>query len=115
MRFLLDEDVNPAVAKIARGLGMDVISIHEIARLSLPDEEQLRFAASESRIFITRNGKDFIRLGVVFFQTRESHEGVVIVPRSLPNDRPDRIAHALRRWQDRPGDRGSDFVDFLAP
>ncbi|HEX3552074.1 MAG TPA: DUF5615 family PIN-like protein [Thermoanaerobaculia bacterium] len=113
MRFLLDEDVNPAVAAIARGLGMDVISIHEIDRLGLQDEEQLRFSASLSRIFITRNRDDFIRLGVFFFQTGEPQEGILIVPRSLPNDRPERIAHALKRWQDQPGDRGSGFVDFL--
>jgi predicted nuclease of predicted toxin-antitoxin system len=114
MRFLLDEDVNPAVAEIARGLGMDVISVHEIDRLGLPDEEQLRYSASQRRIFITRNRDDFIRLGLVFFQTGEHFEGVLIVPRSLPNNRPDRIAHALKRWQERPGDRGSCFVDFLS-
>jgi predicted nuclease of predicted toxin-antitoxin system len=115
MRFLLDEDVNPAVAEISRGLGMDVVSVHEIDRLGLSDEEQLRFSASQSRILITRNGKDFIRLGLLFFQTGEIHEGVLIIPRSLPNNRSERIAHALKRWRDRPGDRGSGFVDFLAP
>ncbi len=114
MRFLLDEDVNPAVAEIARGLGMEVVSVHAIDRLGLPDEEQLRFSASENRIIITRNRDDFIRLGLMFFQTGEHYEGVLIVPRSLPNNRPDRIAHALRRWQEQPGDRGSGFVDFLS-
>jgi predicted nuclease of predicted toxin-antitoxin system len=115
MRFLLDEDVNPAVAKITRGLGMDVISIHEIGRLSLPDDEQLRFSASENRIFITRNGKDFIRLASLFFQSGERHEGILIIPRSLPNDQPARIAHALKRWRDRPANRGACFVDYLSP
>lgn len=115
MKFLLDEDVNPAVAQVARGLGMDVISIHNIDRLGLGDEEQLRFSASQNRIIITRNRQDFIRLGLEFFQSGEIHEGILIVPRSLPNDRPERIAHALKRWHDRPGDRGSSFVDFLSP
>jgi uncharacterized protein with PIN domain len=115
MKFLLDEDVNPAVAQVARGLGLDVVSVHEIDRLGLGDEDQLRFSASERRIFISRNRQDFIRLGLIFFETGEPHEGILIVPRSLPNDRPERIAHALMRWQDQPGDRGSSFVDFLSP
>lgn len=58
MRFLLDEDLGPAIAEIARGLGLDVLSIHEIDRRGLPDEEQLRFAASQGRIFLTRNRDD---------------------------------------------------------
>jgi predicted nuclease of predicted toxin-antitoxin system len=113
MRFLLDEDLNPAVAEIARGLGLDVLSIHEIDRRGLEDENQLRFAASEDRIFITRNRDDFIKLTVRLFQTGEPHRGVLIVPHSLPNHLPERIAHALRSWHGRSGDPGPYFIDFL--
>lgn len=113
MRFLLDEDVNPAVAEIARGLGLDVVSIHEIDRRGLDDEDQLRFSASENRIFITRNRDDFIQLTISFFQTGEPHKGLLIVPHSLPNHLPERIAHALKSWHERPGDPGSYFIDFL--
>jgi predicted nuclease of predicted toxin-antitoxin system len=115
MRFLLDEDVNPETAQIARGLGLDILSVHEIERRGLRDEEQLRFSASERRIFVTRNRDDFLRLNLAFFQAAEPHAGILIVTRSLPNDRPARIAHALKRWRDLSGDRGSCFVDFLAP
>jgi len=115
MGFLLDEDVNPAVAEIARGLGLDVFSVHEIDRRGLQDEDQLRFSASQQRIFVTRNLDDFLRLTLIFFQTHEPHAGLLIVPRSLPNHLPERIAHALRRWQERPGDPGAYFIDFLTP
>ena len=115
MRFLLDEDVNPEVAEIARGLGLDVVSVHELDRRGFTDLEQLRFAVAERRTIVTRNRDDFIRLTVTWFQIGEMHTGVLIVPRSLPNHRADRIAHSLRRWQDRPGDPGSHFIDFLAP
>lgn len=114
MRFLLDEDLNPAVAEIARGLGLDAISVHEIDRRGFQDDEQLRFSTSEQRIFITRNRDDFLQLNLSFFQTGEPHCGVLIVPRSLPNHRPERIAHSLKRWQERPGDPGAHFIDFLA-
>ncbi len=114
MRFLLDEDLNPSVAEIARGLGLDVVSVHEIDRRGFQDEDQLRFSASERRIFVTRNRDDFLGLNLTFFQTGEPHAGLLIVTRSLPNDQPERIAHALMRWQERPGDPGSSFVAFLS-
>lgn len=114
MRFLLDEDLNPAVAGIGRSLGLDVISVHELDRRGFTDEEQLRFAVAERRTFVTRNRDDFIRLTVSFFQTGQLHHGILIVPHSLPNHRPARIAHALERWANRPGDPGLHFLDFLS-
>jgi predicted nuclease of predicted toxin-antitoxin system len=113
MRFLLDEDLNPAMAEVARGLGLDALSVHEIGRRGFRDGEQLRFSTAEGRVFVTRNRDDFLRLALTFFQTGEEHAGILIVPRSLPNHQPERIAHALNRWQ-AVGDRGSSFVDFLS-
>ena len=113
MRFLLDEDLNPAVAEIARGLGLDAVSIHEIGRRGYSDPDQLRFAVSEGRVFLTRNRDDFVALTVSWFQTGDLHTGVLIVPRSLPNHRPERIAHALKRWRDSSGDPGPHFLAFL--
>jgi predicted nuclease of predicted toxin-antitoxin system len=98
VRFLLDEDVHPLVAEVARGLGLDAVSVHELDRRGLQDDEQLRRAARDSRLFVTRNRDDFIRLTVEWFRTGEPHPGVVIVPHSLPNDQPERIAHALAAW-----------------
>lgn len=114
MRFLLDEDVNPTVAVIAQGLGLDVVSVHEIVRRGYDDESQLRYSASQNRVFITRNRNDFLRLSVAFFQTGELHAGLLIVPYSLPNHRPERIAHALKRWLERDGEPGPHFVDYLS-
>lgn len=76
MRFLLDEDLNPAIAEIGRGLGLDVSSVHEIDRRGFDDEEQLRFSAAQQRIFLTRNRDDFLRLTSIFFQTGEPHAGL---------------------------------------
>ncbi len=116
MRFLLDEDLGPEVAAIARGLGLDVVSVHEVDRRGLGDLDQLRYAAAEGRILVTRNRDDYIRLTIAFFQTSEPHCGVLIVPRSLPNHRPKRLARALGRWHDRQqqsGGPGTHFIDFL--
>jgi predicted nuclease of predicted toxin-antitoxin system len=98
LRFLLDEDVNPTAAEVARGLGLDALSVHEVDRRGLSDSEQLQWAAREARILVTRNRDDFILLTVERFRTGEAHPGVLIVSRSLPNDQPERIARALAGW-----------------
>jgi len=115
LRFLLDEDLPPRAAEIARGLGLDVISVHEVGRLGLADREQLRFASRERRIFLTRNHRDFIELTVEFYRAGEAYAGVLLVRRNLPNERPERIAHALKRWADDRADMPTTFdgVDFL--
>jgi hypothetical protein len=118
VRYLLDEDVNPAVSRAARALDLDVVSVHEIDRtgVAFPDESQLRFAASERRVFVTRNRDDFIRLTRQFFQAGEQHFGVLIVPHTLQNKDPGRIARALNRWHlGRPAAPEPEpyVVDFL--
>ena len=115
MRFLLDEDLPPTVAVIARSLGLDVVSVHDIGRTGLSDEDQLRFAAAETRILITRNRDDFIALTRQAFATNAPHHGVLLVPRSAPNTHPEWIARALAEWVARfaHGHPGSGFVDFL--
>lgn len=104
--FLLDEDLHPKVAEIGRGLGLDVVSVHEIDRRGFDDEQQLRFAISEGRIFVTRNRNDFLHLARSLYEAGEPYPGLVIVPHTLPNSHPARIAHALRRkaaWFDASG------------
>ena len=115
MRFLLDEDLPPRAAEIARGLGLDVIGVHEVGRLGLADRDQLRFASGEGRIIITRNHRDFIELTVEFYRAGEAYGGVLLVRRHLPNDRSERIAHALERWADEQADMPATFdgVDSL--
>ena len=115
MRFLLDEDLPPRVAEIARGLGLDVISVHELGRQGISDRDQLRFASEDERIFLTRNHRDFIELTVEFYRAGEAYAGVLLVRRNLPNDRPARIAHAMKRWADAQADILATFdgVDFL--
>ncbi len=115
--FLLDEDVNPTVAEIARAHALDVVSVHEIGRRNLDDWEQLAYAASEKRTLVTRNRDDFIKLTVSAYQTSRPHFGVLIVPCSIPNKYPERIARSLKAWSDKWGgasEARSYFIDFLS-
>lgn len=118
MRFLLDEDLPRGAAAIARGLGLDVASVHDHRRLGLPDEDQLRYAARGGRIYVTRNRDHFLRLTVAFAHAGEPHMGVWIVPRRLPNTRPEAIAHALARWAavrtDEPVEARAYRIEFLS-
>jgi predicted nuclease of predicted toxin-antitoxin system len=113
LRFLLDEDVSPAVAEAARGLDLDVVSVHEIDRRGFTDRDQLDFAASQGRVFVTRNRDDFIKLTVSSYRAGDRHPGVVIIPYSLPNKEPGRIAHALKEWNEQHGDAETRYGIFF--
>ncbi len=116
MKFLLDEDVNPQTAEIARGLDLDVVSVHEIGRRMLSDAEQLEYTASEGRVMVTRNRDDFIEATIAFFRARLPHAGVLIIPHTLFNNDPERMAHALSAWnegRDEAGELAPYTIDFL--
>ena len=113
MRFLLDEDVNRVVAHTARGLDLDVVSVHELDRRGLSDQDQLEFAVVEGRILVTRNRDDFIRLTVSFYQAGRAHSGLIIVPYTLPNNEPERIAHALKKWSEDRSKNGLEYGIFF--
>lgn len=116
LRYLLDEDVHPEVARIGVNLGFDVVSVHDIGRRGLSDFEQLRLATADGRIVMTRNRDDFILLTVDAFRAGDPHHGVLILPHTVRNDRPAEIARALEawhlRWRD-VGHPGAYFIDFL--
>lgn len=74
MRFLVDENAGPSVARWLRNLGHDVLSVFESAR-GLTDEEVLALALAENRILITSD-KDF---GDKVYRERWPHHGVILL------------------------------------
>jgi predicted nuclease of predicted toxin-antitoxin system len=117
VKYLLDEDATPEVAVIARNLGLDAVSVHEIGRRALPDEEQFAFAATEGRILVTRNRNDFIELVASAFAAGRPCPGVLVVSRSISASPPSLVAHALSRWHARcqeTGSPGECFCGFLS-
>jgi hypothetical protein len=114
MRYVLDEDVNPEVAIMARGPGLDVMSVHVAGRRGLSDPDQLEFAVSGERVLITRNRDDFLRLARAAFAPGQTRAGILIIPATAPNRDGPRMAHALKRWDDpHPRNTPTGFVDFL--
>ena len=120
IRFLIDEDLPPRIAEIARALGLDAVAVQEIGRRGLSDDEHLRWAAGEGRIVVTRNRDDFIEWTTVFFQTGEPHAGVLLVSTPHSVQGPERLAHAVRDWVDglpehlREHGVPAYYIDFLA-
>ena len=116
MRFYLDEGLSDQVAVIGRELGLDVVSSHECGRDGLSDEEQLRHAAVDERIFVTRNYRDFVQLTRRFFENQWPHAGVLLVPRSLANDDFAHVAQALSAFaRDQEGAIAAHTIQFLSP
>ncbi len=118
-RLLLDADISPEVARVARALGVDAISVCDCGRSELRDEEHLRLAAADGRIFVTRNRNDFLRWTAEFARMGEAHCGVLIASRSIAAIRPEPLAYALLRWTERMMLRcegqplPSYFLDFI--
>ncbi|MBE0425167.1 MAG: DUF5615 family PIN-like protein [Nitrospirae bacterium] len=114
MKLLLDEDLSPKIAIILRERGIDVLSVYEIGCAGLTDQEQLEYAASEGRCFVTRNRNDYIILTRQFFSSNISHKGVLIISSSYkPNDFKeiaDAILGYVSGWQENPTDYLFDFI-----
>jgi len=58
MRFLLDQDVYAITGRFLVGLGHDVVPVAQIGLAQADDEDLLKTAQAQGRIFVTRD-RDF--------------------------------------------------------
>lgn len=85
LRFLLDEDVSYRVAQELRHRGVDAVSIHEVHRTGLRDEDQLTYASAEGRVLVTYNRADFQALDGQWRVQERAHAGILwCAERTLP-------------------------------
>jgi predicted nuclease of predicted toxin-antitoxin system len=98
MRFLLDENIHPAVAEEAWEQEVDAVSVVELRRMGRSDLEQLELAASQNRILVTRNRADYVYWTRELYHAGRPHAGLLLVGDGLPNDRPETLARTLVRW-----------------
>ena len=115
MKLYLDEDISPRVSEILRKKGVDAVSVHEVDMLQASDEEQLTFAAAAGRAMVTRNRNDFIILTVRFFEDLKPHEGLIIVPYTIPGSEFSRLAAMLAKYaKEYPRGMEPYTIEFLS-
>lgn len=72
IRFHLDENVDPDVARALRRYGVDVTTTLEAGLRTQSDAEQIRFVRAERRVIVTHD-VDFLR----FAAHTSEHPGIV--------------------------------------
>ena len=101
MRFLVDENVGPLVARWLRQQGHDVFSVYEQAR-GMDDEDVLAKAFAEGWILITSD-KDF---GEKVYREQRPHQGIVLL--RLEDERTASKIATIQRLLDKYADRLPD-------
>jgi predicted nuclease of predicted toxin-antitoxin system len=77
----LDEDVNVLIADLLRARGFDVITARDAGQLHATDAEQIAYAISQSRTLVTHNRTDFEELVQSYFDSGQTHYGVIFAVR----------------------------------
>jgi hypothetical protein len=69
------------VVSALRRLGLDVVTVLDVNRAGIRDDDQLRFATSLGRVFYSLNARHFARLHREFVARGEEHAGTIVIPR----------------------------------
>ena len=76
MKFLIDEDLSPRVARyLCEQFLIDAVAVRDRGLLGVSDEKVLDYAFNEDRILVTANISDFEK----FAKASEVHAGIVFV------------------------------------
>ena len=78
IKFYLDEDIPLSFAQAMTNRGVDVLTTQEAENKGISDIEQLKFAIGKSRVLISHNKIDFIKLHFMFLEKQYSHNGIVV-------------------------------------
>lgn len=77
----LDEDVDVLIAELLKARGFSAVTTRDAKLLSADDEQQLAYAVSEGKTFLTHNRADFEALVQQYFESGDHHYGVIIATR----------------------------------
>jgi predicted nuclease of predicted toxin-antitoxin system len=104
LRLLLDANLSPrAIAAKLREAGHDVLALAEDATFEgLPDPQVLELAASEQRVLVTRNSRDFAPLARQWAEAGRSHTGIILIWTLDHSQFAEILAGVQRQLQQRP-------------
>lgn len=92
LSLYLDEDVSPVIGRILRNHGFDACCASEIGKLGKTDGQQLAYAISQGKTFITHNKRDFLRIHQAYLSKGKKHSGIILMARRQNNYE---VAHRL--------------------
>jgi predicted nuclease of predicted toxin-antitoxin system len=104
LRLLLDANLSPrGIAAKLRKAGHDVLALAENATFEgLADPQVLELAASERRVLITRNSRDFAPLARQWAEAGRSHAGIILIWTLDHGQFAEIVAGVKRQLQQRP-------------
>ena len=81
MRLLLDANLSPRrIGAALRAAGHDLLALAEDATLEgLDDPVVLELAASQQRVLVTRNNRDFAPLAREWAEAQRQHSGLILI------------------------------------
>jgi predicted nuclease of predicted toxin-antitoxin system len=94
----LDECVDQRLAQFLRAQGFDVITVQEAGTASDEDEDQLLYASDQGRVLLSHNQLDFRRLHAAFERDGRAHQGIMLVPQTVPLSRLEIRVRLLLDW-----------------
>jgi predicted nuclease of predicted toxin-antitoxin system len=77
-RLFLDHDVSRVAAEALRDDGFDVIAASEVGREAAADEEQLEFSASQGRVLVSFNVRDYPAIHLRWLDEGRKHAGILL-------------------------------------
>ncbi len=84
IELYLDEDVNVLVADLLRGRGIVAITTRDAGLLQNSDADQLAYAVSQRKTFLTHNRADFEALAQEYADANKEHYGIILAARHPP-------------------------------
>lgn len=76
--LLLDEDVRVVLGEVLRQRGYDTLHVLDVGRGGRSDPEQLAYAASQGRVILTHNIRDYILLDKQYREQGKEHAGIIL-------------------------------------
>ena len=84
--FYADEDVNGSAIRIARNLGVEIVTSNEVGLGGSSDEEQFRYAIEHGYVLVTGNIRHFAPMFKEWLAAGRDHPGIVFIhPRHHKN------------------------------
>jgi predicted nuclease of predicted toxin-antitoxin system len=84
IELYLDEDVHVIIADLLRGRGFAATTARDEGQLAKTDEEQLAYAVSQQKTFLTHNRHDFEALAREYASAGKTHYGIILAARYPP-------------------------------